>query len=196
MKRSVLYFFLFSFFVACGDADVISGTDEEVLAGVNASFNEGKTIRFLKIPIKIHIKNIDDGKEQVREWSIATNNILSFEFVSDPNEADIKLSYGVEGPLVCGVTYQPEFENGEINEATIEIDPKTLLPDFLPIDRCKQTIKHELGHALGFFAHTNDGGLMDPTGGNGKISEQTKRLMSILYTYPPNTRIEEIVFEK
>jgi len=120
--------------------------------------------------------------------------------VDDYDDADIKLSYGLAAPLVCGVTYEPEYSEGIIREAVIELDPKSSLEGiedifpFLPIG-CEQTVKHEIGHALGLLGHTDDGGLMDPDGGNGEFSEQLVRLITGLYSFPPNTSID-FIFKK
>jgi hypothetical protein len=52
---------------------------------------------------------------------------------------------------------------------------------------CVGTVSHETGHAIGFLAHTADGGLMDPDGGNGQITSEDVSFIRSLYTLAPGT---------
>lgn len=170
--------------------DGITGTDGELLRALNASHNQNKTIRFEEIPIKVYVQNVPDGKDQVQIWAEATDGLLQFEFVGDEPENGIAIRYGITAPITCGIAYRPEWSEGIIKKASIEIDPKTILP--VSSLFCKQTVKHEVGHALGLFGHTGDGGLMDANGGNGEITPQVKRVMKLLYSSPPNTDVSNI----
>jgi len=193
-KRFSLFLILFSVGIAvsgCGlPIEEEEPTDGEVLRALNASKNENRTIRFSVNPIPVYIKNIPDGKDEVMLWTQATDGVIQFTFVDDDPQNGIAVRYGIEGPLVCGVTYEPSWKDGVITKASIEIDPKAVIP--LPTSGCKQTVAHEVGHALGLFGHTNDGGMMDPDAGNGKLSPQTKRVMKLLYSLPPNTDVSHL----
>jgi hypothetical protein len=48
-------------------------------------------------------------------------------------------------------------------------------------------VVHETGHGIGFLAHTADGGLMDPDGGNGQITDEDVRFIRDLYSLAPGT---------
>jgi hypothetical protein len=49
---------------------------------------------------------------------------------------------------------------------------------------------HEIGHCLGFFGHTADGGLMDKTAaGSSKITSPVRNMISLLYSLSPGTNI-------
>ncbi|HMO17339.1 MAG TPA: hypothetical protein PKA63_03965 [Oligoflexia bacterium] len=178
---------------ACGgDSDTASGSDEDILFKVNGELNDGRSVRFPFTPVRVYVENIPDGKKEIRKWTDATDNLINFEFVDERKNADIKIKYGVQAPLVCGVTYRPDTDrNGNITNADIELDPKSVVTEFLPFG-CNQTVAHEIGHALGYFGHSDDGGLMDPDGGNGKFTDQTKRVMKKLYSAPPNTGIPDV----
>jgi hypothetical protein len=194
MQRKQFFTFV-SIIVFSGGCGVLSdegktGTDGELLRALNAGYNYNKTIRFETNPIKVYIHNVPDGKDQVGEWTEATDGLIQFEFVGDEPENGIAIRYGITAPITCGVAYEPEWSDGVIKKASIEIDPKTILPLFAL--GCKQTVKHEVGHALGLFGHTRDGGLMDGDGGNGEITPQVKRIMKLLYSSPPNTDVNNI----
>ncbi len=171
-----------------------SGTDGELLRQLNAERNNNKTIRFevnpIKVYIQVYIQNIPNGREQVEVWAEATDGLIQFEFVGDAPETGITIKYGVTSPIACGVTFEPEWSAGVIKKAEIEIDPKTVLP--IGLLGCRQTVKHEVGHALGLLGHTKDGGLMDADGGNGEITPQVKRIMKKIYSLPPNSDVSNV----
>jgi hypothetical protein len=51
--------------------------------------------------------------------------------------------------------------------------------------QCVHTVTHETAHAIGFFGHTDDGGLMDPDGGNGNITSLVSGVLRDLYHFSP-----------
>lgn len=177
---------------SCSDPEAnktYEGSDEELLVQINAKNNETRTIRFPEGPIKVYVENIPDGRDEVREWSRQIPN-LEFDFVGHVPSSGIVVQYGIHAPIVCGATYEPDWEAGVIKKANITIDPKAIIPASLL--GCTQTIRHEIGHALGLFGHLQDGGLMDPDGGNGEFTDQLKSLISRLYAFPPNSAISTL----
>ena len=53
--------------------------------------------------------------------------------------------------------------------------------------QCVHTVTHETAHAIGFLGHTDDGGLMDPDGGNGNITSLVSGVLRDLYHFSPGT---------
>ena len=52
------------------------------------------------------------------------------------------------------------------------------------------TMTHEIGHCIGFFNHTADGGLMDETAaGSSEITSPVRNMISLLYSLSPGTNI-------
>jgi hypothetical protein len=52
-----------------------------------------------------------------------------------------------------------------------------------------RTVTHEAAHSIGFLGHTEDGGLMDPDGGNGAITPLDAGVLRDLYHLPPGTSV-------
>ena len=162
-------------------------TDGKLLRDLNGSENNNRTLRFEEGPIKVYLLILgNDGERQVEAWTDATDGLIQFDFVGSEPDQGIAIYSLSTIPGTCGVTFEPSQSDGIIKKATITIDPISLLPI------CQKTISHEIGHALGLFGHTNDGGLMDPDGGNGKFTNQVKRIITTLYTLPPDTDISTL----
>lgn len=149
----------------------------------NARFNDGRTVRWPTLPIRVFLNNIARGDE-VTEWTGATGGKVTFTFVGSGSQADISFSFGT-GDDICGAT-------------TIEFDTGTgaiLLADVRVVEavfrgpQCVRTIPHEVGHAIGFLDHTADGGLMDIDGGDGRITEPVMTMFRNLYSLAPGTVI-------
>ena len=52
------------------------------------------------------------------------------------------------------------------------------------------TMTHEIGHCIGVFEHTSDGGVMDATAaGSSVITTPVKRMISLLYSLSPGADI-------
>ena len=166
-----------------------TGDTEELLIKLNADLNQNRTIRFPDGPIQVCVENVPDGRNQVRTWSEALKDIFEFQFVDSSPSQGITIRYGIQAPIICGVTYEPNWKDGIIKSAVIELDPKVLVP---VLGGCNQTVTHEVGHALGMLGHIGDGHLMDSDGGDGQISDQILEFFSILYSYPPNTLVADI----
>ena len=54
------------------------------------------------------------------------------------------------------------------------------------------TITHEMGHCIGVFKHTTDGGLMDEKAdGSSEITSSVTAMLGLLYTLAPGTDIRD-----
>ena len=54
------------------------------------------------------------------------------------------------------------------------------------------TITHEIGHCIGVFKHTTDGGLMDERAdGSSEITSSVTAMLGLLYTLAPGTDIRD-----
>jgi hypothetical protein len=172
--------------VACGGGGGGSGSqggaETRFLAQHNAAFNGGVTTRWPNLPIRVFLNNIGNPGE-VTAWTAATGGLVTFTFVGSRGGADIFFSF-TTGATICGVT-TVEFEaDGRIVSADVR-----LVRSVFRGPQCVRTVTHEIGHAIGFFDHTADGGLMDDDGGNGEITPPVAGMFVNLYSLPTGTVI-------
>jgi hypothetical protein len=87
----------------------------------------------------------------------------------------------------CGVAYPVKYRDGTIRQCLILINVRH---DELSCGSQISTVIHELGHCIGFFGHTTDGGIMDATANGAAGTNATVRnMISLLYSLPPGTDI-------
>jgi hypothetical protein len=161
-----------------------SSGDGEIrfLAQHNAQFNGGVTTRWPNLPIRVFTNSIAQ-QDEVTAWTGASGGLVTFTFVGSRAGADIFFSF-TSGDAICGVT-TVEFEpDGRITSADVR-----LVRAVFRGPQCVRTVTHEVGHAIGFFDHTSDGGLMDDDGGNGEITPPVARMFVNLYSMATGTPI-------
>jgi hypothetical protein len=162
-----------------GPSDI---AEAQFLLQHNARFNDGRTIRWPNLPIRVFLNNIATADE-VTEWARATGGAVAFTFVGSSRGADITFRFGV-GDDFCGLTAVEFDSDGVIASADVR-----LAEQIFRGPQCQRTVVHETGHAIGFMDHTADGGLMDPDGGDGRFTEPVTRMIRNLYSLAPGTFI-------
>jgi hypothetical protein len=149
-------------------------TDYQFLYDHNAFELNGFTVRWESNTIKVFTANIAGAETAVNRWAGPVN----FTFVGSPPADGITFSMINPGGGICGQTTTTFLNSGKITKAQIQIvSDQTNCRGGLA-----NTLAHEAGHALGFFGHSIDGGLMDSDGGNSNITTQVKNFMSLLYS--------------
>jgi hypothetical protein len=151
-----------------------SSADFRFLNDHNANQLSGHTVRWESSNIKVYTAGLPGAEAAINRWA----GPVSFTFVSSPPADGISFKLASSNSL-CGLTNTFYFNSGKITQAVVSIFDQTFCRGGLP-----NTLAHETAHALGFFGHTADGGLMDPDGGNGNISTQERTFMSLLYSQP------------
>ena len=87
----------------------------------------------------------------------------------------------------CGVAYPERWTDGTIRGCRIKIN---WLHQRMSCGSLQATVIHEIGHCIGFFEHTNDGGLMDSIANNSiSPNATTRNMVRLLYSLPPGTNI-------
>jgi hypothetical protein len=168
--------------LGCGHSSgsTSSGSDASLLLELNGSFNDGRTVRWGSLPIPVFLNGIARNDE-VNAWAAATAGAVTFTFVGSPPAAGISFRFG-GGNDVCGSTLVEYDPDGHITTADIQV-----VQGIFRGPQCQRTVVHDTGHAIGFLAHTADGGLMDPDGGNGEITPDDVRFLRALYALGPGT---------
>ena len=156
--------------------------EAQFLSQHNARFNDGKTVRWPNLPIRVFANNIAH-EEEVTEWTRATGGLVTFTFVGSRAGADITFGFG-SGDDVCGVTSVEYSDDGVISSADVRV-----VQGIFRGPQCQRTVVHEVGHAIGMLDHTSDGGLMDPDGGDGRITDPVATMFRNLYSLAPGTFI-------
>jgi hypothetical protein len=149
----------------------------------NAQFNGGRTVRWSSLPIRVFLGNGVAASGDVTAWTSATGGAVTFSFVGSAGAANITFAFR-SGTDICGITHIEFNDTGEITSANTLVSQAIYQGP-----QCVRTVTHETAHAIGFFSHTSDGGLMDDDGGNGEITPPVSQMFRDLYSLPPGTFI-------
>ena len=153
----------------------------------------GKTMRWLDGTVNVYDSTGFSGLQSALDaWNAVIGGSVVLVASADPNSPiTIKLGSCTEAQGACGCM-GPSINTGtggdnSIYQAFIQINPNctSLLSD---TDK-DQLYLHELGHAIGFFAHTQDGGLMDATGAHSVITPEDASMIQHLYELSVGTAI-------
>jgi hypothetical protein len=152
-----------------------SSTDYRFLYDHNANLLGGYTIRWETNTVKVFTNGISGAEAAINRWSGPVNIV----FVNSPPSDGVSFSL-TNSSSYCGVTNTYYLNSGKITQAVVRIAADQ--------SNCRggmdNTLSHEMAHALGFFGHTSDGGLMDPDGGNSTITTAVRNFFSLLYSQP------------
>jgi hypothetical protein len=139
--------------------------------------------------IDVFVEDRVENPQQIDLWTTASNGLIQFRFINEFPSEGISIRLGRTGPGICASTSMFRFEDdGSIRRATITLGPLYNNPAV-----CRNTIAHEVGHAIGVFGHTIDGGLMDVDGGNGQITEPVATAITYIYSVPPGTDLTAFI---
>lgn len=171
------------------------------------------------IPVKVYIEPAPKDakwkaeydeflKKAFQTWCTASNNSVSVEYTSDPDEAKIKCHWTASPSDLVGSSEQgvARIKHADHKLAGVDVTILTTYPSrptiAVPSETIQATCLHEIGHALGLTGHSpNPKDIMYFTEGtnnskNIDISARDKKTIYMLYTQPliaraVNTTISE-----
>jgi hypothetical protein len=149
----------------------------------NAQFNGGRATRWPALPIRVFLGNGVANAGEVSVWTGESGGLVTFTFVGSAAGAGITFRFR-SGEDICGVTNVEFTDDGQITSADVQVS-RTIYRG----PQCVRTVTHETAHAIGFFDHTSDGGLMDDDGGNGEITPPVSQFFRDLYSLAPGTNV-------
>lgn len=103
-------------------------------------------------------------KQAFAKWSIVTHDKIVFKYVSNPENAQIKVKFVKDASMkgleqAIGVTHsQRNLATGELVFAQIDIADHVpgAAGKLMPKDRIYRAMIHEIGHAIGLLEHSTD----------------------------------------
>ena len=88
---------------------------------------------------------------------------------------------------ICGLANFTYDSAGALEWCKIKVN---IFHDDMNCARVTDTITHEIGHCIGVFRHTSDGGLMDEKAdGSSEITSPVAAMLGLLYAVAPGTDI-------
>ena len=188
----ILVVALLLFLSACSGGESSSGSQEEgqslgdynYLYKYNAYRLDGHTIRWASNTIPVSGATRKGWKNAVRRWSM-----VRFKFVTAKPSSGIQILGYDDLGNICGLSSFTYDTAGTINLCQIEIN---ILHNEMNCSLTTDTITHEIGHCIGVFKHTRDGGLMDAkASGSRDISSAVTNMLNLLYALAPGTDIND-----
>ena len=183
---------LLLFLSACSGGESSSGSKEagspsgnySYLYKYNAYRLDGHTVRWTSNTIPVSGATRKGWKKAVRRWST-----VRFEFVTAKPSSGIQILGYDDLGNVCGLSSFTYDSAGTMDSCEIEIN---ILHNEMNCGLTTDTITHEIGHCIGVFKHTRDGGLMDEkVSGSRDISSAVTDMLNLLYALAPGTDIND-----
>ena len=159
------------------------GQDYTYLYKHNAFELDGYTIRWKSKTVQV--------SGATGSWQTAVNQwpTVKFSYIGSPpaegNGIEI-VGYRSTGWTgnVCGLAYPSWYSSGKMAACKVYLNPSV---------SCRSVeqniLTHEIGHCIGIFKHTADGGLMDAVVRNGTFTSPIRNMISLLYSLAPGTNI-------
>lgn len=143
--------------------------------------SDGKILKWASFPLNVYIqskKQKDLAIKAFQQWQTKSNNLVSFKFVTSPDNAQITLDFqnklessSGDESYIAGYS-KPYFKGDNIVKSEIHIldtDPDT--GQFLGNDFITFSTLHEIGHSLGFRGHSPESNdVMFPSSTDPKIN--------------------------
>ena len=150
----------------------------------NAYLLDGYTVRWASTTIPVYGAIGAGWQKAIKQWPI-----VNFRFVSTKPAWGIHILGYDDLGNICGLAAFTYDSAGALELCTVKIN---VFHDDMNCARVTDTIKHEIGHCIGVFKHTTDGGLMDERAdGSSEITSPVTAMLRLLYTIGPGTDIRD-----
>lgn len=145
----------------------------------NASALGGHTVRW-ETPITVYTGGSPNVQALFGRWGLPfTFDNSSISSSLRPN-AIVVFGDHFSSNNILAETRVAYYTSGKIFAAGIFLNANRSLQDYI-----WNTMEHEIGHAIGFFGHTSDGGLMDAYyNGSNQHTSTVSGVISLLYSLP------------
>jgi len=158
------------------------GGDYTYLNKHNAYLLDGHTIRWESKNIQVSGAT-GNWKSAVNRWPT-----VRFRHVGSPPSSGNGIEIiGYASMAACGTATHANWNDGRMAYCQVRIASDH---SGKGCDSEAKTMTHEIGHCIGVFKHTADGGLMDATSASSdQITAPIRNMISLLYSLSPGTNI-------
>jgi hypothetical protein len=169
-----------------------SGSKEETAAPgnysdlyqYNAYLLDGYTLRWVSRIISVYGATRIGWRKAIKRWPT-----VNFRFVSTKPARGIHILGYDDLGNACGLASFTYDNTGALEWCTVKVN---MYHDDMNCAQVTDTITHEIGHCIGVFKHTTDGGLMDEKAdGSSEITSSVIAMLRLLYTLAPGTDIRD-----
>lgn len=148
--------------------------DYRLVYALNASAFNGAIVRYMSKTIGVshaHPTIVSAGRRW-QGFGLVHNGARQINFVG----------YSRQHPRACAWAIPFGYNTGQVVRCDIYLHPDNI--DSAACVNAELVIAHEIGHCLGVWAHTADGGLMSPIANGSPNVAQPNQMLNILYTIP------------
>ena len=149
---------------------------------------DGHTVRWASKTIQVSGAK-GAWRNAVNRWKKFTNVRFKYVASKPPEGKGIQiLGYKKGGwpGLQCGKASYLFSGSGKLLTCKITMNPSS---DCRRYELEQDIMTHEIGHCIGVFKHTSDGGLMDPIVKNNNFTFPVRKMINLLYSLSPGTNI-------
>lgn len=152
-------------------------------------------------PLKVYLEGASEYPERYESgiktgfnnWSTATNNLVSFDFVKGPKDANIIVKVTEKAVncdnAECPSEYKLDISGKKINAAYLNIPKVNCMGEELDANDVYARVQHDVGHILGIGIHVEDkSSVMYPnlSFNNTNITSTDGATLKYLYMFAPD----------
>lgn len=150
----------------------------------NAYLLDGHTVRWASTTIPVY-----GARGAGWQKAIKRRPTVNFQFVATKSAWEIHILGYDDLGNICGLASFTYDSAGALEWCTVKVK---FIHDDMNCARVTDTITHEIGHCIGVFKHTTDGGLMDEKAdGSSQITSSVSAMLGLLYNLAPGTGIRD-----